>query len=83
MAIVGLLGCSALMVVTRTMFFKLLVLIGLVALTMVKHHPIKKVPHFDNIPFWEAVAIIGGMVYLMGADVNHQGIEISDKQKKE
>ena len=41
-------------------------------LLVIKHFPIKKLPTFDNVPFWEAVAIVGGIVYLMGADAERK-----------
>ena len=70
--IVGLLASSALMVISRAIFFKMLVLMGLISLLVIKHFPIKKLPPFDNVQFWEAVAIVGGIVYLMGADAERK-----------
>lgn len=67
--IVGLLGISALMVVSRSIIFKMFVLLGLVSLLLIKHYPINYLPRLDNIQFWESIAIIGGIIYLMGADV--------------
>ena len=69
--VAGLLGASVLMVVSRATIFKVSVLLGLLAILFIKHHPIKKIPGFDNVPFWEHIAIIGGIVYLIGADVCH------------
>ncbi len=70
--IVGFLACSALMVISRSSFFKLLVLIGLTSLLIIKHHPIKTIPRLDNMHFWQSLAIVGGIIYLMGADVNRK-----------
>ena len=50
--IVGLLACSSLMTISRSSFFKILVLIGLVSLFIMKHHPIKTVPSLTNGQFW-------------------------------
>ena len=60
------------MVISRAIFFKMLVLMGLISLLVIKHFPIKKLPPFDNVQFWEAVAIVGGIVYLMGADAERK-----------
>ena len=67
MVIVGLLGTSALTVITRTCLFKFLVLVGLVVLTYINYHPFNQIPSFENVRFWESIAIIGGVIYLMGA----------------
>ena len=77
--IVGLLSMSALMVVSRSIIFKFFLLLGLVSLLFIKHYPIKHLPRLDNIQFWEAIAIIGGIIYLMGADIAVKREE--DKEK--
>ena len=41
LVVVGLLACSALMVVIRSFFFKFLVIIGLGILLWVNHHPLR------------------------------------------
>ena len=68
LAVVGLLACSALMVVVRSCLIKTLVLIGLVAQLYMRHWPLTAVPSYKDQAFWGAVAIIGGIIYLMGAD---------------
>ena len=79
--LVGLLGMSALMVVTRSIVPKFFVLVGLVSLLLIKHHPIKHIPRLDNIQFWESIAIVGGIIYLMGADVAVKASPEKDKEK--
>ena len=68
LVVVGLLACSALMVVVRSFLIKLFVLTGLVILLLVPNHPLSKVPSFHDHAFWESLAIIGGVIYLMGAE---------------
>ena len=70
MVVVGLLGCSALMIVIRSSFFKLLVILGLGILIWVNHHPLRQIPSFKEYRFWESLAILGGVIYLMGAEAN-------------
>ena len=79
--IIGLLASSALMVISRSIIFKFFVLLGLVSLLLIKHHPIKYIPRLDNIQFWESIAIIGGIIYLMGADVAVKAEPEKDKDK--
>lgn len=66
--VVGLLGCSVFMVFVRSSFVKFLVLLGIVILVYIKHHPIRKIPDIYDTQFWESIAIIGGLIFLMGAD---------------
>lgn len=68
LVVVGFLGCSAIMVISRSCFWKTLVLLGLVIVMLVNYYPIKKVPSFTDTKFWESLAIIGGIIYLMGAE---------------
>lgn len=69
MIVVGLLFSSALMIAVRWCIVKFLVLLGLVINLLVMWDPITKCPGLKNTGFWQDVAIIGGIVYLMGADV--------------
>lgn len=65
----GLLTLSALMVFTRITLIKFLVLVGLIINLFVVYNPLKKLPGFNHNDFWQDIAIIGGVIYLMGADV--------------
>lgn len=68
MIVVGLLGLSALMVLIRNSFIKILVLIGYLTLLYVRHYPLKQLPPLSDVGFYENVAIVGGLIYLIGAD---------------
>lgn len=68
MAVVVLLGFSGLMVVTRNTFIKFLVLLGYLIFSYVRHYPITQIPPLTDHSFYENLAIIGGIIYLMGAD---------------
>ena len=68
MVVVGLLSCSILMVFLRSCFIKFLVLLGLGTLLYVRHHPLTQIPSFKDQLFWESLAVIGGIIYLMGAE---------------
>ncbi len=47
---------------------KLFVILGLVAQTYIQHQPFTKVPCVGCTAFWEKVAMIGAVIYLMGRD---------------
>ena len=68
LVVVGLLGSSVLMVLFRCWFFKLLPLLALSALLYIEHQPFTKVPCIGCTRLWEKVAVIGAVIYLMGAD---------------
>ena len=68
LVVVGLLGCSALMVLLKSCLVKLPVLLGLVTLFVLKNAPFTSIPTFKDHAFWESLAVIGGIVYLMGAE---------------
>lgn len=68
LVVVGLLGFSALMVLIRSCFVKVPVLLGLLIVFLVRHYPLTAVPSYKDHAFWELVATIGGIIYLMGAD---------------
>lgn len=68
LVVVGLLACSGLMVLFRSCLLKFAVLLGLSAVFIVKYWPITAVPSFKDHAFWESLAIIGGIIYLMGAE---------------
>lgn len=70
MIVVGLLGLSAVTVITRSALIKFLVLIGYMTLCYVRHYPLKEIPALTDYSFYENVAIIGGLIYLMGSDVS-------------
>lgn len=70
LVVVGLLAFSGLMVFVRSCFVKVPVLLGLLIVFLVRYYPLA-VPNFTTFkdrPYWELVAIIGGVIYLMGAD---------------
>lgn len=66
--VVGLLGSSALMILIRCWCIKFFVLIGLSALLYIEHQPFTKIPCIGCTRLWEKVAVIGAIIYLMGAD---------------
>lgn len=68
LVVVAFLGFSGLMVLVRSCLVKIPVLLGLVTLLLVKYWPITAVPSYKDQPFWQLLATIGGIVYLMGAD---------------
>lgn len=68
MAVVGLLGFSALLPFTRSCLVKILVLLGFLILSYVRHFPVVGIPALTNHAFFETLAVIGGLVYLIGAD---------------
>jgi len=68
LAIVGLLGSSALMLVFKWCFVKLLVLIGLISLLYIEHQPFTKIPCIGCQGFWQKLAVIGAIIYIMGND---------------
>lgn len=70
MVVVGLLGLSVVTVITRSAFIKFLVLIGYVTLCYVRHYPLKEIPALTDYGFYENVAIIGGLIYLIGSDIS-------------
>ena len=69
MIIVALLASSVLMLAIQAPFVKILVLLGLIAHLFVMFNPTHKVPGLKSHGFWQELAIIGGVIYLMGADV--------------
>lgn len=72
LAVVGLLGFSVLMVLTRAWIIKLFVLTGLSILLWVEHHNVfRRAPTIellDNFPFWHALGVIGAVLYLLDAE---------------
>lgn len=68
LAVVVMLGFSALAILVRSCLVKIPVLLGLATLFIVRYYPITTVPSFKDHAFWELVATIGGVIYLMGAD---------------
>lgn len=70
LAVVVMLGFSALPVLIRSCLVKLPVLLGLVTLFTVRHYPITTIPSFKDHAFWELFATIGGIIFLMGADTS-------------
>ena len=70
MAVVGMLGCSALMVLVRSSLIKLLVILGMGISIWVNNQPFNAIPSFKDYRFWESLAILGGLIYLMGAEAH-------------
>ena len=68
LVIVGLLGSSVLMILSRCWCIKLLPLIALSALLYIEHQPFTKIPCIGCTRLWEKVAVIGAIIYLMGSD---------------
>ena len=66
--VVGLLASSVLMVVTRLTIVKLLPFLGFLVLSYVRHYPLKQLPAAHDYEFFQTVAILGGLLYLFGAD---------------
>lgn len=69
LATIGLFFLSALMIFKKWVILKVFPLIGLLLNLMIVFHPINKVPSFSKTDFWQHIAVIGGIIYLMGADV--------------
>lgn len=68
LAVVCLLSSSALMLVFRWCIVKVFVLLGLLTILYIEHQPFTKVPCVGCQAFWQKVAVIGGIIYLMGRD---------------
>jgi hypothetical protein len=66
--VVALLGFSGLMVFFRTAILKIPVLLGLFTLFYLRHFPLTVIPSYRDHAFWELVATIGGVIFLLGAD---------------
>lgn len=66
--IVALLSSSGLMIFTRNLLIKFLVLLGYLLLSYCYNHPLTQLPPISEMGFYENLAIIGGLTYLMGAD---------------
>lgn len=66
--LMGLLGSSVLMLVSRCWVFKIFVILGLAAQLYLEHMPFKNFPHINNLQFWTQVALIGGIIFLMGRE---------------
>lgn len=72
--VVGLLGCSALMVIIRSSIFKFLVILGLTIIILVDNNPLRQIPTLKDHHFWQSLAILGGMIYLLGAECSSRTI---------
>lgn len=68
LVVVGLLASSALMVFVRSCLIKFAVFLGLVTLFVLRNWPFTGIPSFKDQAFWESLAILGGIMYLMGAE---------------
>ena len=81
MAVVGLLGLSVLIPFTRSCLVKIFVLLGFLTLSYVRHFPIVGVPALTNHAFFENLAVVGGLIYLIGADTTGPKAPSGPKQK--
>lgn len=70
LVVVGLLAFSGLMVFFRSCWLKVPVLLGLAITFVLQHYPFKTMPSYKDQAFWGGLAIIGGIVYLMGAETS-------------
>lgn len=68
LVVVGLLAFSGLMVIFKSAIVKIPVLLGLLTLFYLRHMPLTAVPSYRDHAFWELVATIGGIIFLLGAD---------------
>lgn len=56
------------MLFTKSCLVKLPVLLGLVLVFVLRNYPFANVPSYRDQIFWGNLAIIGGILYLMGAE---------------
>lgn len=68
LVVIGLLASSVLMIISRSAFPKILALLGVVAMFVIRNYPLSKLPSIDNISFYQSLALVGGILYLFGAD---------------
>ena len=59
---------SLLILVSKSTLSKIIVLVGLLALLITKYDVFHKIPAYKERPFWQLLALIGGVVYLMGIE---------------
>jgi len=68
LVVAAFLSFSVLTVIARASILKIPVILGLISLLVVRHFPFTTVPSFKDQAFWELVGIIGGYIYLLGAE---------------
>lgn len=68
LAVAALLSFSVLTLIARASILKIPVILGLISLLVVRHYPFTTVPQLKDQAFWELVGIIGGYIYLLGAE---------------
>lgn len=72
LVIVGLLGSSILMVISRCWLLKLPTLLGLGLLLWVEHHQVfRTIPTLallENTGLWHSLGLLGVVIYLLGAE---------------
>ena len=56
------------MLVTKSVLVKIPVLLGLVVVFVLRNYPFGAVPSYKDEVFWGNLAVIGGILYLMGAE---------------
>lgn len=85
LVVVGLLAFSGLMVLFKSCWLKVPVFLGLVINFGLQHYPLKAVPSYKDQEFWGGLAIIGGVLYLMGAESSccdsHGSTEVKAEKK--
>jgi hypothetical protein len=70
------------MVLFRSCLLKFAVFLGLTIVFLLRYWPIAAVPSFKDHAFWESLAIIGGIIYLMGAESSHCTKKHESSEKK-
>ena len=81
--VAGLLCCSILAAFVNSRFLKCLVLLGLVTLMLVRYHHVKSLPSFTDHTFWQCLTVIGGMIYLLGAESHEKPRKKQEKTNKQ
>ena len=66
--IASLLFTSILLLISKSNLSKILIIIGLCGLLFSKYGLIFKIPSFKERTFWQIIAVIGGVLYLMGIE---------------
>lgn len=68
LVVAGLLGFSVFTVIFRSALLKVPVILGLLSLLIVRHFPLNSLPCYRDQAFWQLVSVIGGYIYLLGAE---------------
>ena len=68
LVVIGLLASSVLMIISRSVLPKIFALLGVVVMFVIKNYPLGKLPSIDDTSFFQYLALVGGILYLLGAD---------------